>query len=182
MSYIADAIGVPTLKGHSLGFIFDAMRRGDHPPGYLRCISMYSLDAEVGNGGFSQLFGNGLEVLVPYAVDGFLRIGEEPMASILEEALALWKERSWELTDYRQQTESEEIMSLTELMSLLNDANKTQGEEPRSIYPEGSLLDRLSEIDKRYWDLRTSLQGGEGVYEYLLAPINRYFEEFPDDF
>lgn len=59
------------------------------PPGYVRCFSMFFVDAHVQTAGFQQLFNLRYGPLIPHAIAGFERVGEGAVADLLKLAVAV---------------------------------------------------------------------------------------------
>lgn len=55
--------------------------------GYARGYAMWTVDAEVGNGGLRQFYVNRMAVLLPAAIAGYERIGQCAMSEILRSSI-----------------------------------------------------------------------------------------------
>ncbi|MGE5549956.1 MAG: DUF4375 domain-containing protein [Bacteroidota bacterium] len=58
------------------------------PRGYGMIYGLYTVDGEVCNGGFIQLYGNTAGAPVPFAIEAFRVIGREAIAAVVAESLA----------------------------------------------------------------------------------------------
>lgn len=68
------------------GQIDNAEDLATHPVGVQMFFAIKLIEGEVGNGGFAQVFANEVDDFIPYARRGYLMLGDEASADLLEAA------------------------------------------------------------------------------------------------